>query len=54
MTANEGLEAKIQHITEASPDEIAAELREEIKALQSYQKQLEAEKKAAAEAKAIG
>ena len=48
MTANEGLEAKIQHITEASPDEIAAELREEIRALQS-QHQRQVEKKAAKE-----
>ena len=46
VTTNEDLEVKIKHINDASEDEIAIGLREDINILRSSTEQLESEKKA--------
>ena len=46
VTTNEDLEVKIKHINDASEDEIAIGLREDINILRSSNEQLESEKKA--------
>ena len=49
VTTNESLEAKIRHLNEATEDEIAKGLHEDIKILQTSNQQLETEKKALSE-----